>query len=113
MLDLGSQKKESIPLTVDQDGVVRVGGTRVSLLSVLTAFQYGASAEVIGEKFPALDLPDIYAVITFYLRHRQEVDTHLAEERARGDQITQEIETEFPSTGLRTRLLRRWEKRRS
>ena len=113
MLDVGDQKKETIPLTVDQDGVVRVGGTRVSLLSVLTAFQNGASAEVIGEKFPALDLPDIYAVITFYLRHQGEVDAHLAEERAHDEQIAKEVAAEFPSSGLRERLLRRWEKRRS
>lgn len=107
MLDVKKQQTEPIPLRADGDGVIRLGDTRVSLLTLITAYQNGASAEVLVEKFPALSLPDVYAVITYYLRHRSEVDAHLAGERAEEAQITKEVEAEFPANGLRERLLKR------
>jgi hypothetical protein len=53
------------PLQKDRDDVFRVGGTRVRLETVVTAFQYGCTAEEILLKCPSLSLADIYAVITY------------------------------------------------
>jgi hypothetical protein len=50
------------PWRLDNDGVRRVGGTRVRLEAVLFAFNQGASAEEILLKYPSLQLPDIYSV---------------------------------------------------
>ena len=44
------------PLLVDADGVVRVGQTRVTLDTVVTAFLEGATAEEIVEQYPSLQL---------------------------------------------------------
>ena len=44
------------PLHEDGDGVFRVAGTRVSLDSVVIAFDMGATAEEIVHKYPTLDL---------------------------------------------------------
>jgi len=43
---------EPIPLKVDSDGVVRVGGTRVTLDTIVTAFNNGATAEEIVHQYP-------------------------------------------------------------
>ena len=40
------------PLSVDDDGVLRVGGTRVRLETVINAFQAGCAAEAILLKYP-------------------------------------------------------------
>ena len=49
------------PLVTDEDGVVRVEGTRVRLDTVVFAFNQGASAEEILQQYPSLTLSDIYA----------------------------------------------------
>ncbi len=104
---LNAATVEPIPLSTDADGVVRVGATRVTLDTVIDAFLIGASPEEIAQDFPILRLDDLYAVLTYYLRHRDEVDTYLRERRARAQAIRQEIEANSPQTGLRDRLLAR------
>jgi uncharacterized protein (DUF433 family) len=74
---------ETIPLTKDADGVIRVGNTRVTLDTVITAFLEGATPEEIVHQYPSLDLTDVYAVITYYLRRRAEVDAYLQDSAAR------------------------------
>ena len=113
MLDVKKQQTEPIPLGADAKGVIRIGDTRVSLLTLLTAFQNGASAEALVEKFPALNLPDVYAVITYYLRHKGEVDNYLAKERSDEAEATKEVEAQFPASGLRERLLKRLESQKA
>ena len=44
---------EPIPLEMHPDGVVRVGGTRVTLDSVVAAFSQGATAEEIVQRYPS------------------------------------------------------------
>ena len=65
---------EHVPITTDSDGVMRVGGTRVTLDTVIGAFRDGATAEEISHQYPSLSLADIYAVIAYYLRRRAEVE---------------------------------------
>ena len=54
---------EPLPLLADKDGVVRVRGTRVTLDTVVTAFNDEATAEEIVHQYPSLQLADVYAVI--------------------------------------------------
>src|SRR5262245_43708434 len=91
------------PLSVDDDGVLRVGGTRVRLETVINAFQAGWAAEEILLKYPSLQLTDIYAVITYYLWHRVEVDAYLNERRSLADKVRQENETRYSPAGVRER----------
>lgn len=98
---------EPIPLATDADGVIRVAGTRVTLDTVIDSFQTGASPEEIAEDFPVLQLDDLYAVLTYYLRHRTEVDAYLKGRRARAEAIRRKIEARNPQAGLRERLLAR------
>lgn len=96
-----------IPLRSDDSGVLRVGSTRVSLDSVVAAYVDGSSVEQIAEDFPTLDLADIHAVISYYLRHTKEVEEYLCEQRRSADAVRQEIEAIVVPPGIRQRLLAR------
>lgn len=98
---------EPVPLETDADGVVRVGSTRVSLDSVVFAFNEGSTPEEIVQQYTTLDLADVYAVIGYYLQHRAEVADYLAARRAQRDEIRREVESRFDPHGIRDRLLAR------
>ena len=98
---------EPVPLQATEDGVVRVGGTRVTLDTVVTAFEEGATAEEIVEQYPSLHLADAYAVISYYLRHRSEVEAYLAQRGEDLRRVRHENEARFDPTGVRARLLAR------
>jgi len=98
---------EPLPLQVDADGVVRVGGTRVTLDTIVIAFQQGATAEEIAQQYATVTLPDIYAAIAYYLRHHEEVEAYLAEGQRQGDALRQKQEAKYDRQGIRERLLAR------
>ncbi len=98
---------EPIPLIVDADGAVRVGHTRVTLDTVVTAFKEGATAEEIVHQYPALDLSDVYAVIAYYLRRRSDVEEYLRQRQQRADEVRKRNEIRFDPRGVRDRLLAR------
>lgn len=98
---------ETIPVRADEHGVMRVAGTRVSLDSLVFAFQDGSSPESIAEQFDVRTLADIYLIPGFYLRHRAEVDEYLLEQQRSGEALRLEWEQKCPSAGLRQRLLDR------
>jgi uncharacterized protein (DUF433 family) len=104
---LDTQIAEPPPLRIAEGGAVRVGATRVSLDTVIVAFQNGCTAEEIVIKYPTLELVDVYAVITYYLRHREEVDAYLDQRRVEAAELREKIEARFPRDGIRERLLAR------
>ena len=69
--------REIFPVTLDEAGVLRVGHTRVTLDSVVEAFERGASAEEIAGQFSVLSLADVYGAISYYLHRHTEVQTYL------------------------------------
>lgn len=87
---------EPIPIEVDKHGVARVGGTRVTLMTVITAYKKGSTPEQIVEDFPTLKLDDVYATITYYLRHREEVENYLEEQIAAAEVLRTEMEQNHP-----------------
>jgi uncharacterized protein (DUF433 family) len=96
-----------VPLRADAAGVLRVGNTRVSLDSVIAAFNEGATPEEIVQQYDALALADVYAVISYYLEHESEIDSYLAERRTQRERLRQEIEARHDPHGIRARLLAR------
>jgi uncharacterized protein (DUF433 family) len=98
---------ETIPLRKDKYGVIRVGGTRVTLDTVVRAFKNGATAEEIVLQYSALDLADVYAVITYYLRRQAEVEAYLQEQEEEARKVRQQNEARFDPHGIRDRLLAR------
>src|SRR2546423_2858076 len=104
-------KIQELPLRLTEDGTIRVANSRVSLDSVVHHYKLGASAEQIAQKFPALDLADVYAAITYYLNHEEIVEEYLRQQEAAGDEIQKKIESDPQyqknSAELRARLLAR------
>jgi uncharacterized protein (DUF433 family) len=98
---------EPIPLETDADGVVRVGGTRVTLDTIVAAFKDGATAEEIVFQYPSLNLPDVYFAIGYYLQRRAEVEAYLLQRQQLADEMRQQNEARFDSRGIRDRLLAR------
>jgi uncharacterized protein (DUF433 family) len=96
-----------LPLQEDEHGVIRVGGTRVSLESVVVAFDNGASAEEIVDRYPALNLAVVYSAIAYVLANRARVDAYLVQRKARVTELRAEAEKRFSAEGFRTRLLAR------
>jgi uncharacterized protein (DUF433 family) len=64
----------------DGHGVFRVGGTRISLDSVVNGYRQGFSAETIQDQYPGLSLEQVHGAIAFYLANREEVDQYLLEQ---------------------------------
>ena len=94
-------------MTNDADGGVRIASTRVTLDTVVEAFNEGLTAEEISQQYPVLNLADVYAVLGYYLRHRDSVNAYLEDRSRSATAIRKKIEAEFPSVGFRQRLLAR------
>ncbi len=98
---------EPVPVATDTDGVIRVGGTRVTLDTVVAAFHDGATPEEIAQQYPSLYLADIYAVIAYYLKRQSDVDAYLQQRQQQAAEIRRQNEARFDPQGVRARLLAR------
>ncbi len=98
---------EPAPLKANEDGVILVGQTRVTLDTVVAVFQQGATAEEIVYRYPSLNLADVYATIAFYLKHQSEVEAYLQQRRQQSQEIRAMNQARFDPQGLRDRLIAR------
>jgi hypothetical protein len=73
-----------------------LGGTRVSLDSVVYVFLNGASPEGIAQDFPLLSLEQVYGAITFYLANRDRIDAYLATGEAEFKQLQRSCRENSP-----------------
>lgn len=96
-----------LPLDTDTNGTVRIGNTRITLDTVISAFKNGSTSEEIVFQFPVLDLGDVYAVIGFYLKNQEVVEQYLAKQDDESVRIRQYVLEKFPGVGIRRRLLER------
>jgi len=95
---------EPVPLTLDSEGVIRVGSTRVTLDTVIGAYRKGDTPEQIAQDYSSLQVADIYAVIAYYLRHQNEVAAYLGRREQQTESVRRKFQALFPSEGLRERL---------
>jgi uncharacterized protein (DUF433 family) len=59
------------------NGNLYIAGTRVSLDSIVHAFQRGESPETIRQNFELLRLEEVYGAIAYYLANQSNVDSYL------------------------------------
>jgi uncharacterized protein (DUF433 family) len=85
----------TIPLKTDKHGRILVSGTRVTLDSIIGFYLQGESPEELHKGFPTVPLADIYAVIAYYLAHREEVDAYLQARYEEAERVRQEIEASY------------------
>ncbi|MBE9128089.1 MULTISPECIES: DUF433 domain-containing protein [unclassified Coleofasciculus] len=98
---------EPAPLQANEDGVILVGKTRVTLDTVVAVFGQGATAEEIAYRYPSLNLADVYATIAFYLKHQSKVEAYLQQRQQQAQEIREMNQARFDPQGLRDRLLAR------
>ena len=98
----------AVPLFDDGQGGLRVTGTRVLLERIVHAFEDGATPEGIVQSYDTLQLADVYAVLTWYLRHRAEVEQYLRQRAEEAELVRRTIEAKQPDRAeLRARLMAR------
>jgi len=92
---------ERVPSDTDADGVIRVGGTRLTFDTVIAAFEAGATPEEIVQQYPSVTVADIYWGIAYYLRHQSEVRAYLAQRQRQAALVREENERRFNRSGVR------------
>ena len=96
---------EPIPLSVDAHGTVHVVGAARPSKRCSGSSRRARPHEIV-EAFPDLELADVYAIITYYLRHREDVDAYLHEQEAQAAAIRSKIEAhQGDRRDMRERLL--------
>ena len=63
---------------------------------VVEMFDHGASPEEIAEQYGSVTLPDIYEVLTYYLRNRETVRAHISKQAAESEKARVEADASFP-----------------
>ena len=86
----------TIPLKTDDSGAIRVSSTRVTLDTLINFYLQGESPEALHEGFPTVPLTDIYAVIAYYLAHRDDVDAHLRQRAEDAQRTRESVEAQNP-----------------
>ena len=94
---------EPVPLEQDSDGEIRVGGTRVTLDTIVEVFEAGATPGDIVRRYPSLDIADVYVVLGYYLRHRVEIEEYLRDRQEQAEKVRKLNEARHASSKLRIR----------
>ncbi len=94
---------EPPPLRLNADGVLLVVGTRIPIETLINAYEQGDSPNQIVADYDSLHLDDVYGVLRYYLRHRQEVDRYLRERREKAEAAHRLMTPLLPSRDLRDR----------
>ena len=98
---------ERPPLRVDPGGVVRVGQGRISVDLVVEQYENGMTPEDMIRAYDTLDLADVYAVIAYYLRHRDQVRAYLKRRGEEAEALRATIEAQRPRVSRDELLARR------
>jgi len=95
------------PLRAEEGGTVRVGKTRVTLDLVISQYENGMTPEDMVRAYPTLVLADVYAVIGYYLRHRDEVRAYLDRREQEAQALRAKFEALHPRITREELLARR------
>src|SRR5207253_10601472 len=95
------------PLRLDEGGAVRVGNSRISLDLIVEQYENGMTPEDMVRAYDTLVLADVFAVIAYYLRHRDEVRVYLKRREEEAEALRAKIEAERPRVSREDLLARR------
>jgi len=95
------------PLRRGKDGAVRIGDSRISLDLVFQQYENGMTPEEMVRAYDTLQLADVYAAISYYLRHRDEVRAYLEWRQEEANNLKGKIESGRPSITREELLARR------
>ena len=75
------------PYLDEQDGALRVKGTRVGIEPIVAGYQGGESPEKIGQEFPTVTLAQVYGAIAYYLENQRLIDEWMAKTQCELERI--------------------------
>lgn len=101
------------PLRADEDDVMRVGQSRVSLDLIVEQYENGMTPEELVHAYDSLVLEDVYAVIAYFLRHRTEVQVYLQRRQQEAAALRAKIDAVRPKISREELLARRGAKERA
>ena len=81
-----------VPFQLDEYGTYRVGNTRIPLERVIECYGRGDSAADIVHSFPDLRLADVFAVLSYYLNHVEEVKEYCRRQNDAGREAMARVE---------------------
>jgi uncharacterized protein (DUF433 family) len=65
-------------IEIDDNGRARIVGSRIKVIHIGTEFGHlGMDADAIQEAHPHLPMAKIYAAISYYLEHKEEMDAEI------------------------------------
>ncbi len=108
---------QTVPLTLWEDGTIRVKGTRLLIDMIVNAHNRGECPEEIFESLPSdvYTVADIHSIIAYYLSNKSKIDKYLAKREREAEKIRKEIESmpgfKEQTDDLREKLLERWRER--
>jgi uncharacterized protein (DUF433 family) len=87
---------QKVPLTLWEDGSIRVKGTRLLLDMIVNAHKRGECPEEIFESFPSNEytIADIYSIIAYYLTHKDKIEKYLAKREKEAEEFWRTIESD-------------------
>jgi uncharacterized protein (DUF433 family) len=89
-------KADPLPLHMDEHGAIRVGDSRITLDILVEDFESGASPDEITKSYDSLERADIYAVVAYYLHHKEELLAYFK----RREEEASEIERKLVEAGM-------------
>ena len=98
---------EPLPLRLDEGGDVRVGNSRISLDLIVEQYENGMTPEDVVRAYDTIALADVYAVIAYYLRHRDEVRDYLKQREEQAGALRAKLEADRPRVSREELLARR------
>jgi len=70
---------ESPYISQEDDGAVRIKGTRVGLQTIIGNFKEGESPETIAQEYSTVTRAQVYGAIAYYLENQTALDEFFAE----------------------------------
>jgi len=83
-----------LPLRADDVGAIRIGKSRITLDLVVEQYENGMTPEDIVRAYDTLELADVHDAISFYLRHRNDVEAYLKRREVEAEALKNQIESE-------------------
>jgi uncharacterized protein (DUF433 family) len=95
---------QTAPLTLWDDGSIRIGDSRVPIDTVVHEFESGSTAEQIQDDFPSLSLREIYGTISYYLDHGDRLQEYLLRREQEAAEVRREVEDPARAGAMRRRI---------
>jgi uncharacterized protein (DUF433 family) len=81
-----------VPFQLDDYGTYRMGNTRIALERVIECYGRGDFAADIVDSFPDQHLADVFAVLSYYLNHEEEVKEYCRRQDDAGREVMARVE---------------------